>query len=154
MKCVSVPASLVEATIIELRAGGAALKERLVLWAGHPGPRAQVSSVIVPPQEADIDFFHVPPAGMREVFDALRPNRLAILAQVHSHPEDAFHSSADDDWAIVRYVGALSIVLPYFASTASATNFLEQAAIFVLSSYDVWHPLARRDVRRVLEIAP
>jgi hypothetical protein len=154
MRHVTVPAALVEASIRELRAAGAALQERLVLWAGHPDARAKVSTVIVPPQEADIDFFRVPPAGMRQVFDSLRQDRLAILAQVHSHPQEAFHSEADDDWAIVRHAGALSIVLPFFAATTSAANFLDQAAIFVLSADDAWHPVARGHVPRVLEIAP
>jgi len=35
-----------------------------------------------------------------------------VAAQVHSHPDEAFHSKGDDEWAIVRHEGALSIVVP------------------------------------------
>ena len=56
------------------------------------------------------------------------------MAQVHSHPGEAFHSPADDRWAIPRQVGALSIVLPFFAAGISEETFFEQAAVFTLSN--------------------
>jgi hypothetical protein len=128
--------------------------ERLVLWTGDPAVSAHASGLVVPPQEADIDYFHVPPIGMRAVFEALRPNRHAVLAQVHSHPGVAFHSEADDEWAIVRYEGALSIVVPYFASATTPETFLEDAAVFVLGADDVWHEVSPHQLHYVLEVTP
>jgi hypothetical protein len=43
--------------------------------------------------------------------------REEILAgQIHAHPDGAYHSPADDELAIVRLPGGLSIVVPSFAS--------------------------------------
>jgi len=128
--------------------------ERPVLWVGDPQPPACASRLIVPLQDADFDYFHVPPSGMRAVFDALRPHRHAILAQIHSHPGIAFHSEADDDWAIVRYEGALSIVVPFFALETTPETFLDDAAVFVLCADDVWHEVPRHQLHHVLEVTP
>jgi hypothetical protein len=37
-----------------------------------------------------------------------------IGVQVHSHPEDAYHSYTDDTYPIATLEGSLSIVLPFF----------------------------------------
>jgi hypothetical protein len=43
--------------------------------------------------------------------------REEILAgQIHAHPTDAYHSPADDQLALIKLPGGLSIVVPHFAS--------------------------------------
>jgi proteasome lid subunit RPN8/RPN11 len=37
-----------------------------------------------------------------------------VAGQLHSHPERAYHSTADDELAIVQLPGGLSIVVPHF----------------------------------------
>jgi hypothetical protein len=37
-----------------------------------------------------------------------------LIAQVHSHPNEAYHSEADDEYAIVTAEGGLSFVVPNF----------------------------------------
>ena len=128
-------------TIDILRAGGARSEERVVLWLGpvsgirEPLP---VTEVYEPDQITDIDYFKLPPASLRALMNHLRAARLKILAQVHSHPGRAFHSEADDEWAIVRHVGALSLVLPEFARSTTPANFAEQAASYRLSGGNQW----------------
>jgi hypothetical protein len=39
-----------------------------------------------------------------------------LAAQIHAHPGQAYHSGADDQLALVRLPGALSIVVPDFAA--------------------------------------
>ena len=68
----------------------------------------------------------------------LRSGRLKIVAQVHSHPGEAFHSEVDDEWAIVRHVGALSLVVPGFARWTTPTNFVAQAVAYELSASNQW----------------
>ncbi|MHC2297262.1 hypothetical protein ACVJBD_001468 [Rhizobium mongolense] len=74
----------------------------------------------------------------------LREKRLRVLAQIHSHPGRAFHSEADDEWAIVRHAGALSLVLPRFAQEATVDNFLGLAATYVLSTQNRWEEATGR----------
>jgi proteasome lid subunit RPN8/RPN11 len=41
---------------------------------------------------------------------------LQVVAQVHTHPVDAFHSDGDEDGANIRYPGFYSIVLPDYGA--------------------------------------
>jgi len=47
--------------------------------------------------------FRIPPSSMTAMMAHLRERKLGLAAQVHSHPNRAFHSRADDAWAIVRH---------------------------------------------------
>jgi len=83
-------------------------------------------------------FFRIPRESIEELFDVLRGRELMVAAQVHTHPESAFHSAADDRWAIVRHVGALSLVLPYFAQRTTTSTFFKDTAAFALSAENRW----------------
>jgi len=48
----------------------------------------------------------------RECFEAGE----LLAAQIHAHPDRAYHSEADDQLALIRLPGGLSIVVPHFAS--------------------------------------
>lgn len=39
-----------------------------------------------------------------------------LAGQIHAHPTDAYHSPADDQLALIKLPGGLSIVVPHFAS--------------------------------------
>jgi hypothetical protein len=134
------PKTLMQATIDALQQAGQRRCECVVLWTGHrAGEDLRVSEVLRPPQRAKADMFVIPPDGMAVVMDHLRRTRGMIVAQVHSHPQKAFHSAADEQWAIVRHLGALSIVLPWFASRVTADSFWRDAAIFEMSLGNRWH---------------
>jgi hypothetical protein len=123
--------SLVASTVAELRA--ATTVERVVLWlAEHIGNRTVVCEVFVPLQLASADYFHIPPQGMEQLLRHLRARRLLVAAQVHTHPVRAFHSAADDKWAIVRHAGALSLVVPRFCQDTSAETFATDAVVYQL----------------------
>lgn len=55
--------------------------------------------------------------GGDALFELNRDCRLhgdIVAGQIHSHPDRAYHSDADDELAIVQLPGGLSIVVPYF----------------------------------------
>ncbi len=131
--------STIEQTLSTLKDAGRTRQECLVLWLGQRSSDGiTVSSVLRPQQIAGQDFFRIPPQSMRSIMRRLRDERLMIAAQVHTHPFEAFHSEADDRWAIVRHVAALSIVVPYFATTTTSDNFLDQSALFSLDENNRW----------------
>jgi hypothetical protein len=49
-------------------------------------------------------------------------NGLELVAQVHTHPAEYYHSSADDQYAIATTIGCYSIVVPNFAVVNSALS--------------------------------
>jgi hypothetical protein len=126
----------------------------MVLWLApaKSGDSQTIIDVYEPAQRVAADFFHIPPASMRELMQHLRNARLRIAAQVHSHPAQAFHSKADNEWAIVRHTGALSMVLPYFARGITPVTFLGASAVYRLSSSDKWEPVLRHELNEHLEI--
>lgn len=103
------PASVITETLRFLQASGQKRCEGIVLWLGsREGCNINIKAVYEPAHHAEADVFHIPPKSMLQLKEYLRKNRLFIAAQVHSHPFEAFHSRADDQWAIVRHTGALS----------------------------------------------
>lgn len=128
-------------TIDILRIGGARSEERVVLWLAPVSVVREpltIVEVYEPEQITDVDYFRLPPGSLRALMAHLRTARLKIVAQVHSHPGEAFHSDVDDEWAIIRQVGALSLVLPRFARDTTPENFVEQAATYELSVSNEW----------------
>jgi proteasome lid subunit RPN8/RPN11 len=137
---VRVPRSVISVTLAAFQKAGALRRECVVLWLGRrTHSEIAVVQAYVPAQVAEEDFFEIPRASMAALFQVLRDRELMVAAQVHTHPHEAFHSTADDRWAIVRHVGALSLVLPDFAQKTSVDSFLNEAAVFRLSDRNEWN---------------
>ncbi len=150
---VTVDMHIVSRTINELSQGGHARTERFVLWLGHRAEnQVQIAEDYVPEYEASSDHFHIDRSEMVKLITYLRERELMIGAQLHTHPAEAFHSSADDRWAIVRHVGALSIVLPHFARATTVENFMQDGKVFALSRDNHWDEIHRLALAPHLEI--
>ncbi len=74
---------------------------------------------------------------------------LRILAQIHSHPTDAYHSETDDDNALATAVGSLSLVVPNFARGPAD---LSQTAVYRLDQAGNWVAVPPPAVSRLIEI--
>jgi len=114
-----VPTRIVNRTLDVLRQFGRHGCEGLVLWVGTVRDRtATVEDVFVPDQhpirgEEGVGYA-VGAKALFEVNRLLSERNKRLLAQVHSHPSEAFHSAADDKYAIVTTEGGLSLVVPDF----------------------------------------
>jgi hypothetical protein len=114
-------------------------KEKIILWLGEEKTDTyMVTEVFVPIQITDRDYFTIPPEGMNELLRKLKTTRSMLVAQVHTHPFEAFHSLADDKWAILRHLNAYSLVLPWFGATTNVANFKSQVASFILTHLNKW----------------
>jgi len=150
MKALDISRSVLAETIEHLNLRGSAQAERVVLWLGtESADQSVITEVFVPIQETGAYRFVIPPEGMREILQRLRITRTKIIAQVHSHPQEAFHSAVDDAEALVRHEGALSLVVPRFALYTSPESFFQDAAIYELSARDTWDemPAAEMNIR-------
>jgi hypothetical protein len=141
--------SVVDVSLAHLREAGQARRECVVLWLGQrEGVSIRVMRAYKPLQTAQADMFHIPRAGMTALHDELRRQRAMVAAQIHSHPFAAFHSNADDRWAIVRHEGALSLVVPDFASRTTLANFLDQTKVYRFSATAEWAEVPQSEVER------
>lgn len=114
-------------------------KERVILWLGQNVDGVYiVQEVFTPIQLTEADYFRIPVEGMDQLMSKLKSSRRMLVAQVHTHPFEAFHSWADDEWAIVRHVGAYSLVLPFFCSTTNRDTFISNVASFALTEDNHW----------------
>lgn len=145
--------TLVEMTLSQLRDAGQHRRECVMLWLGRRnGNCIDVVDAYRPEQVARADMFQIPRASMNTLYAELRQRRLMVAAQVHSHPLEAFHSRADDAWAIIRHEGALSLVVPYFASKTTTVNFLSQTKVFHFSGDARWTEVPSENVYSWLQL--
>ena len=132
----AVPADVAHVTHEHLRAKGREHAEGVVLWIGTFEPPT-ITRAVVPDQETSAGRFRVPLAARQKLTRELAGTGQVVVAQVHSHPSLAFHSSIDDAEAIPRRVGAYSLVVPDFGRRG---HLLDGAALFQLASAGRWVP--------------
>lgn len=150
----SVHKDLVRLTLEEILKAGQIQNERLILWLGLNNSDGQeITELFVPDQINECDYFHLSSESMSKLFQHLRENNLRIIAQVHSHPREAFHSFADSNGAIIRHEGALSLVVPNFGSGTNESNFLDNTAVFSLSNRNKWLLVQRQYVEKFIKIS-
>lgn len=117
---VLVPQASVDEAMLWMRQAGEKRCEGIALWAGTAeGSTVTVRRTIIPDQRAfrseDGVCVIADDIFLSTLNRWLYANGLRLIAQLHSHPSEAYHSSADDENAIVTTNGALSIVVPDFA---------------------------------------
>jgi hypothetical protein len=116
---VKIEPHVVSSTLETLQEYGKHGFEGLVLWLGEiEGEAAHISRAIVPEQEpiaseSGVGYF-VDGKTLFRLNRVLELTGLRLIAQVHSHPTNAYHSEADDRYAIVTAEGGLSLVVPNF----------------------------------------
>lgn len=151
---VSVPESAIIRSQEFLRAVGRTGREGLVVWAGtRDGNIFVVSDAIVPEQRgirtADGVCVVVEGPAIARLNADLYKHRLQMIAQVHSHPGLAYHSTTDDDYAIATKVGCLSLVVPNFAVMPFS---LSNCAVYRLSPDGRWEELPTERILRLISI--
>lgn len=138
-----------------LRAAGVAGKEGMVLWAGKKNGATFSVTLLVIPQQRGIRTSD----GVCVIIDAPELQRLnlelyrsglQLIAQVHSHPQAAYHSETDDEFAIARIIGSLSLVVPNFAIRPFS---LSDCAVYRLSATGVWEDISGAPAIRMIRIA-
>jgi len=151
---VSLPKEFVNEIYIELQKTGEQGLERLALLAGKKkGSEFVVTHLLFPAQKLSKSIygvsFHVSGEELERIWDWLFANNCFLIAQVHSHPQKAYHSEADDELAIITTFGGFSIVIPNFGN--SDTNF-EGSAFFRLLPESGWTELTRDQIDNIFKI--
>lgn len=123
-----------------MRSAGRLQLEGMVLWVGKQRDSTfTVSELIIPKQKglrtADGVCAVVEADELARLNMHLYRNSLELVAQVHTHPTVAYHSSTDDAYAIATTAGSFSIVVPNFAA---ANYALAHCAVYRLSSVGKW----------------
>lgn len=111
---------LVAHTAQALQEAGAEGYELFVLWTGVPsGDVFEVRASHVPRQTSHKTkhglLVRVEGQALHELNMWMYEHGETLGAQIHAHPDDAYHSSTDDQHPIVTCLGGLSLVAAEFA---------------------------------------
>lgn len=95
--------------------------EGVALWAGvRDGNNFHIKRTIIPEQSAgnieDGLIYVVRGDELHRISLELFDTGMQLIAQVHSHPGEAYHSETDDAYPIVTVLGGVSVVVPNFAT--------------------------------------
>lgn len=115
-----VPSAVAVDTNDHLAAMGRKGVEGMALWVGKENESLfDVSQVYIPKQHGTRGdhglLVSVPLEELQRLNVWLYRNNLRLIAQIHSHPTEAYHSEVDDRYAIATRLGSFSIVVPDFA---------------------------------------
>jgi hypothetical protein len=121
--------------------------EGVALFAGREsGATFNILEVIIPKQksmrlETGL-LYAVDEEELHAINVWLYNNNMSLIAQIHSHPSEAYHSDTDDAYPIVATLGGISIVVPDFAS---GPIDLHNCAVYRLSPDAIWIELNKKD---------
>ncbi len=150
---VSIPEDLVQQAHLHLQRVGKLGYEGVALWAGKRDREVFFVTHTIIPAQTPLRL----PSGVCYFVDATELHRLnvwlykqqlTLIAQLHSHPEEAYHSSTDDAFPIVTTVGSFSLVIPNFAQHAF---ILEACAIYRLHNIG-WVQVSSDNAGRIFQI--
>ncbi|HEV2786456.1 MAG TPA: hypothetical protein VGV67_08720 [Solirubrobacteraceae bacterium] len=117
----ALPRTLAEACVaamVERGEEGAELFVALAATIEDDGATVQFRRGVIPRQTAyttpDGLLVKIDGDALYELNRDCREQGDIVAGQIHSHPDSAYHSGADDELAIVQLPGGLSIVVPYF----------------------------------------
>lgn len=118
--------------------------EGVALLLGKLAGEAVIALACVQPKATTpAGSFDISAAEMARVIALATDLELELVAQVHTHPREAFHSQGDDEGARVRYDGYLSLVIPDYGAGLPR---LDGAALYEFSSRDGWIPLSVENI--------
>jgi proteasome lid subunit RPN8/RPN11 len=113
---VSVPAEIWDRTLRILGRYGELASEGLVYWGGVVSAGdLQVTGLYAPDHEPQGAAVRLTSQESRWLVRRLCARDEKLIAQVHSHPGEAFHSPGDDQHATSFHAGFYSIVVPQCA---------------------------------------
>lgn len=147
-----VPESILVESAEKLRTLSGGRRESVVLWQGRviDDRTAEITRLVIPRQVTGPYHFNIPLSERLGLIAEVSNDGEFILVQLHTHPQKAFHSHADDEMAITKHEGAISIVVPYFGK-AWQGSFTE-VTVHKHQGKAVWRQLTASEVNDLLEV--
>ncbi|MBN8675446.1 MAG: Mov34/MPN/PAD-1 family protein [Chitinophagales bacterium] len=151
---VKLPFQCIEFVYKYLREAGEAGAECVALWAGVINNSVfEIKNTIIPAQTAyNIEMgllYSVDGDELHRINMWLYQNGMTLVAQIHSHPREAYHSETDDRYPIMAVVGGLSIVIPDFAFRPFS---IKDWAVYRLLPQRGWIKLSEQEVFTLIQI--
>ena len=136
-----VPTAILDVSVLWMRQSGTQGEERFLLWAGTVSSgEAHVATVVMPRAKSGQLHGEIPADVVGRVLEALDSRDLVPIAQIHSHPRQAFLSNIDRKRPLVSVPGFLSIIVPDFAFVDA--DAVDAWAVYEFRGHNQWRELA------------
>lgn len=140
--------NLLEHTFKIFNECGCGQRECQVLWTSSWQSPDIITNIFHSKHGSHRYNFEVDSSWLNKLWLDLAEMEHGIRFQVHTHPNEAFHSSTDDEFPIIHSTGFLSLVIPDFA-TGSAT--LERAFLTRIHEDGNWREVSITKNLKVIE---
>ena len=149
-----IPSECIQKAYVLMRYAGEKRVEGVALFAGFEKDNEFcITQTIIPKQTAyrlELGLLYaVDGEELHRINVWLYENNLSIIAQIHSHPNEAYHSDTDDAYPIVATKGGISIVVPRFAVDPID---IKNWAVYRLSSENDWVELSYSETKKIIQI--
>ncbi len=145
-----VPSTVLDVTREHLRWRGSEGHEGALCWAGIVKEGLAIVTTALPFVASGEWGVHIPAEQTGLLYAHCHARGLTLLAQVHSHPRNAFHSTVDEQLPHSAEPGFLSIVVPNFGR-CSYSNF-SSWAVFEQLRYEIWREWGNGEKRERLRV--
>lgn len=155
IKNVKIPKSVLLVTEDALRYAGGKKCEAFILWAGTIKNEIEfhITRAILPEQVCYKSHLgmgvQIHSDELFRISKELYQKSELSIAQVHSHPGEAYHSEADDDIPLVTALGQFSLVIPFFCKDG-LKNFLHIK--FFRLFENGWTELTSKEIDSIFEV--
>lgn len=116
----TIPARLWIELLAGLRARGRDVRESGAFLLGPTGNPRRVSAIVfydeIDPRAFDTGIIVIDGAYMADLWGICRRSKLAVIADVHTHPGAAWQSESDRRHPMIAQVGHIAMILPDFAA--------------------------------------
>lgn len=142
----AIPLSVIVVTLGHINRHGSEGLECMVFWAGKALGlgKFEVTDCIHPHHHATSLSVDIEPDESSRIQRMLFQHKQILLAQVHSHPSAAFHSSRDDSLSMSHKPGFISIVVPSFGRIRLSD--LSECKVYEHIGYGRWRNLTPKEV--------
>ncbi len=145
------PETILKDTIKVFRDYGNQFLEACALWVGVDSEKVfHIKEVWFPPQENSIIDYYVSDMDVHQINVKLNKKKYSAIAQLHTHPDGAFHSCIDDEYPILTLPGSLSIVIPNFANIPIKSIFNEMLVYRLIIKE--WKLQFKEEVKKLFKI--
>jgi len=143
-----VPRQTVDQSLQFFKQQGERGHEGVALWPGKlVAEVCEIGPAVIPRQITGPRMYQIPADESFRIIKSTAKQNLVIPIQIHSHPESAYHSEADDEYAFLQHLNAISIVVPCFGDFET-DEFLEHAVFYRLRGPEHWELMEVSEIDR------
>jgi len=139
-------------THLRVRSGG--VQESGAFLLGYKGAVRRTTTAFLPYEKLQRDALHddhvqLTAASFARLWELCRHEQLSVVADIHTHPGNAFQSRSDRNNPMVAIPGHIAFIVPRFAQGQVQ---LGDVMVYVYRGNHTWDSYGASDVKRVVQL--